>query len=81
MLESLARVYSSGSERMIGHLDFTAGPAIVAALIAAALFPALLAAVSRLPRLRARNALQFLAQRDRRRVVGDRPVLFRPARL
>ena len=46
---------------MIGHLDFTAGPAVVVALIAAALFPALLAALSRLPRLRARNALQFLA--------------------
>jgi hypothetical protein len=61
MLESLARVYSSGSERMIGHLDFTAGPAILAALVAAALFPAVLALLSRLPRLRARNALQFLA--------------------
>jgi hypothetical protein len=46
---------------MIGHLDFTAGPAVVVALIAAALFPAVLAALSRLPRLRARNALQFLA--------------------
>ena len=46
---------------MIRHLDFTAGPAVVVALIAAALFPALLAALSRLPRLRARNALQFLA--------------------
>jgi hypothetical protein len=61
MLESLARVYSSGSERMTGHLDFTAGPAIVAALVAAALFPAMLALLARLPRLRARNALQFLA--------------------
>jgi hypothetical protein len=61
MLESLARVYSSGSERMIGHLDFTAGPAILAALVAAALFPAVLALLSRLPRPRARNALQFLA--------------------
>jgi hypothetical protein len=61
MLESLARVYSSGSERMTGHLDFTAGPAIVAALVAAALFPAVLALLARLPRLRARNALQFLA--------------------
>jgi hypothetical protein len=61
MLESLARVYSSGSERMIGHLDFTVGPAILAALVAAALFPAVLALLSRLPRLRARNALQFLA--------------------
>src|SRR6266481_5397706 len=46
---------------MIGHLDFTAGPAVVVALIAAALFPAVLAVLSRLPRLRARNALQFLA--------------------
>ena len=46
---------------MIGHLDFTAGPAIVAALVAAALFPAVLALLARLPRLRARNALQFLA--------------------
>jgi len=46
---------------MIGHLDFTAGPAIVAALIAAALFPAVLALLARLPRLHARNALQFLA--------------------
>jgi len=46
---------------MIGHLDFTAGPAIVAALITAALFPAVLGVLSRLPRLRARNALQFLA--------------------
>src|SRR5262245_34134254 len=61
MRESLARVYSSRSERMIGHLDFTAGPAIVAALVAAALTPAVLALLARLPRLRARNALQFLA--------------------
>jgi hypothetical protein len=46
---------------MIGHLDFTAGPAIGAALVAAALIPAVLALLARLPRLRARNALQFLA--------------------
>ena len=61
MLESLARVYSSGSERMTGHLDFTAGAAVVSALVAAALFPAVLALLARLSRLRARNALQFLA--------------------
>src|SRR5258706_15353139 len=46
---------------MIGHLDFTGGPAVVVVLMAAGLFPAGLAALSRLPRLRARNALQFLA--------------------
>jgi hypothetical protein len=46
---------------MIWHLDFTAGAAVVSALVAAALFPAVLALLSRLARLRARNALQFLA--------------------
>jgi hypothetical protein len=46
---------------MIGHLDFTAGAAVLTSLIAAALFPAVLAVLSRLPGLRDRNALQFLA--------------------
>jgi len=46
---------------MIWHLDFMAGAAVVSALVAAALFPAVLALLSRLPKLRARNALQFLA--------------------
>src|SRR5258707_12977597 len=46
---------------MIGRLDFTAGPAVVVALIAAALFPAVVGAVSTMPRLRGRNGLQFLA--------------------
>jgi hypothetical protein len=46
---------------MTGHLDFTAGAAVVSALVAAALFPAVLALLARLSRLRARNALQFLA--------------------
>jgi len=44
---------------MMGHLDFTAGPAVVASLIAAALFPAVLAVLARLSGLRDRNALQF----------------------
>src|SRR5262249_16551644 len=46
---------------MMGHLDFTAGPAGVASLIAAALFPAVLAVLARLSGLRDRNALQFFA--------------------
>jgi hypothetical protein len=46
---------------MLGHLDFTAGAAVVTALVAAALFPAVLAVLARVPRLRDRNALQFLA--------------------
>jgi hypothetical protein len=46
---------------MLGHLDFTAGPAVVTSLVAAALLPAVLAVLARLPRLRDRNALQFLA--------------------
>jgi hypothetical protein len=46
---------------MLGHLDFTAGPAVVTALVAAAVLPAVLAVLARLPRLRNRNALQFLA--------------------
>jgi len=46
---------------MMGHLDFTAGPAVVASLIAAALFPAVLAVLARLSGLRDRNALQFFA--------------------
>jgi hypothetical protein len=46
---------------MLGHLDFTAGPAVVAALVAAAVLPAVLAVLARLPRLRDHNALQFLA--------------------
>ena len=46
---------------MLGHLDFTAGAAVVTSLVAVALFPAVLAVLARLPRLRDRNALQFLA--------------------
>jgi hypothetical protein len=46
---------------VIGHLDFTAGAAVLTSLVAAALFPALLAVLSRLPALRDRNAQQFLA--------------------
>jgi hypothetical protein len=46
---------------MIGHLDFAAGAAVAAALLAAVLFPALVAVLARLPGLRDRNALQFLA--------------------
>ena len=46
---------------MLGHLDFTAGPAVVTSLVAAAVLPAVLAVLARLPRLRDRNALQFLA--------------------
>ncbi|MGE5779074.1 MAG: hypothetical protein ACM30D_07175 [Hyphomicrobiales bacterium] len=46
---------------MLGHLDFTASAAVVASLVAAALLPAVLAALARLPALRDRNALQFLA--------------------
>jgi hypothetical protein len=46
---------------MIGYLDFAAAGAVVNALIAAALFPAVLAVLARLPGLRDRNALQFLA--------------------
>jgi ABC-type branched-subunit amino acid transport system permease subunit len=46
---------------MLGHLDFAAGAAVVTALIAAALFPAVLALLSRLPALRDRDTPQFLA--------------------
>jgi len=46
---------------MLGHLDFTAGPAVVTSLVAAAVLPAVLAVLARFPRLRDRNALQFLA--------------------
>lgn len=46
---------------MLGHLDFAAGTAVVTSLVAAAVFPAILAVVARLPGLRDRNALQFLA--------------------
>jgi hypothetical protein len=46
---------------VIGHLDFAAGPAVLASLLAAGLFPVILAVLSRLPGLRDRNALQFLA--------------------
>jgi hypothetical protein len=46
---------------MIGHLDFTAGAGVTAALLAAALYPSVLALLARLHRLRDRNALQFLA--------------------
>lgn len=46
---------------MIGHVDFAAGGAVLTSLIAAALFPAVLAVLARLPALRDRNALQFLA--------------------
>ena len=46
---------------MIGHLDFAAGAGVLSSLLAAVLFPAVLAVLSRLPALRSRNALQFLA--------------------
>jgi hypothetical protein len=46
---------------MLGHLDFSAGAAVVTSLVAVALFPAVLAVLARLPGLRDRNALQFLA--------------------
>src|SRR5262249_56295637 len=46
---------------MMGHLDFTAGPAVVASLIAGALLPDLLAVLARVSGLRDRNALQFFA--------------------
>jgi hypothetical protein len=45
----------------VTSLDFTPGTAVLIALIAAALFPAVLAGLARLPRLRDRSALQFLA--------------------
>jgi hypothetical protein len=45
---------------VIGHLDFTADAAVLGALLAAGLFPVVLAVLSRLPALRDRNALQFL---------------------
>ena len=44
---------------MLGHLDFTAGAAVVTSLVAAAVFPAVLAVLARVPRLRDRNALSF----------------------
>src|SRR6266545_6526743 len=40
---------------MLGHLDFTAGPAVVTSLVAAAVLPAVLAVLARLPRLRDRH--------------------------
>lgn len=43
------------------RLDLSADPAVLAALLAAGLFPAVLAMASRLPSMRARNALQFSA--------------------
>jgi hypothetical protein len=46
---------------MIGQLDFAASTAILASLLAAGLFPAVLAILARLPGLADRNALQFLA--------------------
>ena len=46
---------------MIGHLDFGAGAAVLISLLAAVLFPVVLAVLSRLPGLRDRNALQFFA--------------------
>jgi hypothetical protein len=46
---------------MIGSVDFTASAAVLSALLAAALFPVVLAGLARLPGLRDRNALQFLA--------------------
>jgi hypothetical protein len=46
---------------VIGHLDFAADAAVLASLLAAAIFPAVLAVLARLPGLRERNALQFLA--------------------
>jgi hypothetical protein len=46
---------------MIGQLDITASPAVLASLLATAIFPLVLAVLSRLPGLRERNALQFLA--------------------
>jgi hypothetical protein len=45
---------------VIGHLNFSADAAVLAALLASAIFPAALALLSRLPGLRDRNALQFL---------------------
>jgi hypothetical protein len=45
---------------MIGHLDFAGGAAAVSALVAAVLFPVVLAVLARLPGLRDHNALQFL---------------------
>jgi hypothetical protein len=46
---------------VIDHLDFAAGPAVLASVLAVGLFPVILAVLSRLPGLRDRNALQFLA--------------------
>ena len=43
------------------RLDLSADPAVLAAFLAAGLFPAVLAVASRLPGMRARNALQFFA--------------------
>jgi hypothetical protein len=46
---------------VIGHLDFAAGASVLISILAAGLFPIVLAVLSRLPGLRDRNALQFLA--------------------
>jgi hypothetical protein len=46
---------------VIGHLDFAAGASVLISVLAAGLFPIVLAVLSRLPGLRDRNALQFLA--------------------
>jgi hypothetical protein len=46
---------------VIGHLDFSADAAVMAALLALAIFPAALALLARTPGLRDRNAPQFLA--------------------
>jgi hypothetical protein len=45
---------------VIGTMDFTASAAVLSALLAALLFPAVLAGLARVPALRDRNALQFL---------------------
>jgi hypothetical protein len=44
-----------------GRLDFAASSAVLVSLLAAVVFPIILAAVARLPGLRDRNALQFCA--------------------
>jgi hypothetical protein len=46
---------------VIGHLDFAAGAGVLSSLLTTVLFPAVLAVLARLPALRNRNALQFLA--------------------
>src|ERR1700686_1817525 len=51
-----------GTIRIVtNHLDFDTSAPVLAALLAAGIFPAVLAVVCRLPGLRGRNALQFLA--------------------